>query len=361
MESALIEPEKITDKQELISRLRMVISNHYLHFVLKKGAFYLVVIFAALTLAFLIPRMMPGDPVSRMIRPSPINPLQAEEFEAIKRIILSYFGLAKPLHEQYIDFWVHLLNFDLGYSFSYWPKPVIEILMPRLMFTMVLVVPVLFISFFVGNWIGSLAAFRKGKGRLSDLLYQISILSQSAPFYWIALILYVILVADLGIFPVYGWLPPEMIPGFRLEVFIQALRYYTLPFLVLLITFSGGWATGMRAMILYEMDAEYMLYAKHLGFIERTLRMYAQRNAILPQLTGLNLRFGDLIGATVVIEAIFGWPGLGNLALQAVLMQDFPLLIGTTIVTLVVVVFGNFLVDITYGFIDPRIRTGHSG
>lgn len=344
------------------NKTKKFFSHPYTRFVSKKGVFYLIVIFIALSLTFAIPRFMPGNPVLRYIRPPPtgLPPDAQDQWIEMQEHMLVAFGLNKTLFEQYIDFWVGIFNFDFGESYSARGRAVLDLILPRLFFTLALIIPVLFISFFVGNYIGGRAAFLKGKS--STLVYYLIVVVQSAPFYWLALLFYVIFVVDLQVFPVYGWGSPEHIPGVNLFADITNFtRYFILPFSVLLIGQTGGWATGMRAMTLYEMDSEYLLYAQQLGFKRGLLRSYAQRNAILPQLTGLNLRLNGLVGETIVIEAIFGWPGMGSLALGAVNSQDYPLIMGTFMVTLIIVVIGNFLVDITYGFIDPRIRTGHGG
>ena len=127
----------------------------------------------------------------------------------------------------------------------------------------------------------------------------------------------------------------------------------------LLIVYFGGWAAGMRSMMIHEMDSGYIRYSRQLGFKEETLMSYARRNAMLPQLTGLNLYFAALVGETIALEVIFGWPGIGKLMYEGAMNVDYPLILGSLLVIIIVVLLGNFLIDIIYGFIDPRIRTGH--
>jgi len=354
------------EKQEegvfILDRLKGLATHSYSRFVLKKAVFYLIVIFIALTFVFAIPRFMPGDPATRLLRPPPTgsDPARLAQFKEIKQAMNAYYGLDKPLHEQYIDFWIHILQFDLGSSYTYYPRTVVEIALPRLIYSLVLVIPVLFISFFLGNWIGGRAAFLKG--RFNDLVYLFSIITANAPFYWLGIIIFVYFVTGDNIFLSHpGGISPDISRELSLEFFIDTIRHYFPAFLTLIIVMTGGWATGMRAMTLYEKESEYLLYAKQMGFRTRTMRRYAQRNAILPQFTGLNLRLNELIGMTIIIENIFLWPGIGVLAGQAIGSQDYPLVIGTFLVTLVIVIVGNFFVDITYGFLDPRIKTGHGG
>ncbi|MHA2243840.1 MAG: ABC transporter permease [Candidatus Hodarchaeales archaeon] len=356
------EAEKKEEDIDILNRLKGIISHSYSRFVLKKAIFYLIVIFIALTFVFAIPRFMPGDPATRLLRPPPAgqDPQRLALFTEIKQNMMAYWGLDKPLLDQFIDFWGNMLQFDLGTSYTYYPRTVVEVVLPRLIYTLVLVVPVLFISFFLGNWIGGRAAFLKG--RANDIAYLFSIIFANTPFYWLGIIIFVYFVTGDNIFLSHpGGMSTNITRELSLEFFIDTLRHYAPPFLTLIIVMTGGWATGMRAMTLYEKESEYLLYAKQMGFRTRTIRKYAQRNAILPQFTGLNLRLNELIGMTIIVENIFLWPGVGWVAGLAVSNQDYPLVIGTFLVTLIVVIFGNFLVDITYGFLDPRIKTGHGG
>ncbi|MFX0061741.1 MAG: ABC transporter permease [Candidatus Hermodarchaeota archaeon] len=337
-----------------VQKIKNTLSHPYARFLQRKGAFYLIILFISITLIFLIPRLMPGDPATR-ITPPLRPPETPEDYAARIAQFQEYYGLDKPLHEQYINFWINLFQLNLGPTFSYPNDSTIEILIPALLFTFSLVVPVVLISFFLGNWIGARSAYLKGKA--DKIVYYFSLLAQSAPFYWLALIFFWIFVFQLKIFN-YGFAPAGLPATLSIEYFLVVARYYVLPFSILLIGFTGGWATGMRSMTLYEMESEYLIYSEQLGFRKTSLRKYAQRNAILPQFTGLNIRLSEAIGATLVLEWVFGWPGIGDLLLTSALAQDFPLLMGTSLIVIIVIIGGNFLVDAVYGYIDPRIKTG---
>jgi peptide/nickel transport system permease protein len=337
--------------------MKRLYTHPFIRFVGKKAVFYLIVAFIALTFIFLIPRLMPGNPVDQMIPPGTTDlgrlRLRAE--------LEKYFGLDKPLHEQYIDFWANLLRGNLGYAImrGYNFIPVMTVVMEKLPYTLALVIPVLLISFFVGNWIGARAAYMKGKR--SEAVYFTSVFTSQMPFYWFAMVMLFLLAVNVRIFPTGGTFSPRFIPGPNIESFLDALRHYALPFLTLVIITTGGWASGMRSMTLYELDSGYIIYAKQLGFRNKKLASYAQRNAILPQFTGLNINLNNLIGMTMIIEMVFRWDGLGLLTLDAVQARDYSMMLGTFLVTMVVVILGNFLVDIAYAFLDPRIRTGRGG
>jgi peptide/nickel transport system permease protein len=334
-------------------RVSRILTHPFTKFITKKAVFYLIVAFIALTFIFLIPRLMPGSPVDRLIPPGTTDLGRLR----LKAELERYFGLDKPLFEQYIDFWANLLRGNLGININF--RSVATVVMEKLPFTLVLVVPVLLIGFFVGNWIGARAAYTKGKK--SEAFYFTSVFASQMPFYWFAMVLLFLLAVNIRLFPTSGTFSPRVIPGFNFPSLADAARHYMLPFLTLLIITTGGWASGMRSMTLYELDSGYILYGRQLGFRDKKLSSYARRNAILPQFTGLNINLNNLIGMTMIIEIVFRWDGIGLLAYQAVLSQDYALILGTFLITMVVVILGNFIVDIAYAFLDPRIRTGREG
>jgi len=354
------EPENERQKSQA-SRIILTMKNPFSHpfakFILRKGAFYLIVIFIALNFIFLIPRLMPGNPIDQMIPPGTTDVGRLR----LKAELERYFGLDKPWSEQYVNFWLNLLKGNLGYAVmrGYSFQPVADAVMSKLPYTLALVIPVLFIGFFLGNWIGARAAYAKGK--LSDAVYYTSVITSQMPFYWFAMVLLFLLAVNARILPTGGTFSPRFIPAYDIASFIDALRHYALPFLTLLIITTGGWATGMRSMTLYELDSGYILYSRQLGFRNKKLVSYAERNAILPQFTGLNINLNNLIGMTMIIEMVFAWDGIGLLALDAIRSRDYFMMLGTFLVTMVVVIVGNFLVDVAYAFLDPRIRTGRGG
>jgi peptide/nickel transport system permease protein len=341
--------------------LKGIFTHPFTKFVAKKAVFYAVVIFLALTLAFLIPRYMPGSPIQSWLAgmgKGKTTGSTGMNYQEAKRIIEAQFGFDKPLFEQYLNFWRQLLRGDLGLSFRF-HQPVSEKILAALPYTLALAIPVLVISFFFGNWIGAKAAYMGGKA--SELIYFTSVFSNRLPSFWLGMILVYVFVVQLGVLPWGG--PggvPLITPGVPLNIdsLVRFSRHYTLPFISLFIVYLGGWSTGMRSMVIHEMDAGYVRYSDQLGFRKSKCMAYAKRNAMLPQFTGLNLYLNAIIGETVVIENVFGWPGVGRLLYDAASSRDYPLIIGVFLVMLVVVVLGNFIIDILYGLVDPRIRIG---
>jgi peptide/nickel transport system permease protein len=351
--------------------MKSFFANPFLKFVAKKAVFYVIVTFVAMTFIFFVPRLMPSNPVDVMIARASTSYTLGMNMTAVRDEYLNYFGFNKPLFDQYITWWGQVLHGNLGVSFHYFPVPVASIIMGRLPFTLALVIPVLVISFLLGNWIGARAAFVGGKR--SEITYFLSVFCNRLPTFWFGMVLVLVLAVQLStalfgrsavLFPTYGAYSFGLIPSLTsnisldLTIFGDMLHHYILPFLSLFIVYLGGWATGMRSMVIHEMDSGYVRYSEQLGFRKKKSMSYAQRNAMLPQFTGLNLLFNALIGETVIVEVVFGWPGIGNLWYQAVFSVDYPLIFGCFLVTMVVVILGNFLIDILYGFIDPRIRSG---
>jgi len=347
---------------------RGLFSHPFVRFLGSRGAFYLIAILAGFTMTFFIPRAMPGNPVDMMLQPQSsqmpglgrgASPSEgrAADFARIRADLEGFFGFDRPLHQQYFAFWHGLFRGDLGPSYTFGMRPVSRLVSRGLMFSLSLVLPVLLISFFVGNWIGATAAFSQKWG--SSSVYYASLVFSQMPFYWFAMFLSFLLALNAGWFPSYGWHSPELTPGWSLGFILNAAWHYTLPFLALLVGSIGIWTVGMWSMTLYEMRSDYILYSQQLGFRKRKLRSYAKRNAMLPQYTGVNLVLSGLIGQTMITEIVFGWPGLGTLGFRAVMNRDFPLLMGTFLVTVVIVLLGNFFMDILYGIVDPRIRTGY--
>ncbi len=330
--------------------------NRYLRFVIRKFFFYIIILFVALSITWLIPRLIPGDPLNFLFRNTGTG--NVEWLNRRKAELREFYGLDLPLHEQYINFWINILQFDLGYSFEEVKITVIDRITPGFYMTIILVIPVLILGFFLGNYVGGKAA--TSEGPLSKLIYYIGVSLQSTPYYWTALsimIFFFILDDSSGLhFYPAKW---EILSiDYLLKKPLVFLNHYIIPFIVMLLFTAGGWSTGMRAMMLYEMDSPYLMYSKQLGFKKGLIESYARRNAILPQVTGLNLRLNELIGATLIVEYVLRYPGLGRILIESAQARNYPLIIGSFAVIILITVIGNFVIDILYGFIDPRIRSG---
>jgi peptide/nickel transport system permease protein len=338
-----------------LSKLKDLLLNSYTKFVARKAAFYLVVVFFSVSLVFIVIESMPGDPVAVMIASG--NPPPGADIDALADIMREYFGLDKPIQERYIIFLGNFFGGNMGQSYHFYPVFVSTIIQYYLPYTLSLAIPVLVVSFLVGNWIGARAAYLKG--RLNETSYFALVFCNQLPPFWLGLVIIFVYVLLFRNIPPIGAASQGVIPSLSISYFMDLVAHWILPFLTLLVVYVGAWATGMRSMVTHEMDSGYVRYGEQLGFKKRKLMSYTQRNAILPQLTGLNMVFNGIIGQTLVIEIVFGWPGIGLLLYNAVFNYDYPLIFGCFIVIIIIIVIGNFVIDILYGFIDPRIRTGH--
>jgi len=355
------------------AKIRERLKSPFACFVYKKFGFLVISIFVALTLIFTIPRLMPISPVdvmiSRILGPqgTPIGAQRgysgggaAMSLEDIKKLYERLFGLNEPISKQYLLFWRRVLTVDFGLSFWAFPRSVREMVSYALPWTLVLVLPSVPIAFVVGNLIGSRAAFYRGK--IDNLLFIIAQYMWNSPYFWFGLILVTVFAVELGWFPIAGaysrkWLMPVL----SFDWLLDALWHWALPFLSLVFVGIGGWAVSMRSLAIYEMESNYIEYAEQLGFGKKKLRSYVMKNSILPNFTWIPVVISNLISQTLLVEVIFGYPGLGTLAYNAVFAQDYPLIEAILVLCTLIVLVGNFISDIMYGLFDPRIGSSYVG
>jgi len=325
-------------------------------YVGRKLIVYAFTFVLAVTINWLIPRFMPGDPVQSMISRAGLQTPEAAA--AMREYYTSIFGFDVPVWRQYLNFWGALLSGDLGVSIWLFPQPVTDIILRAVPYTLALLIPAILLSWIAGNKFGALAARRRW---LDNTLLPVSYILTSTPYMWLAILLAWSLGIIAGIFPVAGGYSFSLAPTWSWEFIGSLALHWFLPFVSLFLVFFGGWAIGMRNLIIYELEADYSHYLEALGAPRRLVRGYAFRNAMLPQLTGLALQLGVIVGGTVVTEIVFSYPGLGYLVLKAIENQDFFLLQGTFLFIVVGVLLANFVIDIVYVLVDPRTRAGMEG
>jgi peptide/nickel transport system permease protein len=326
----------------------------YRKYFAKKIIWFFITLVAAVILNFLLPRLMPGDPVAAItarVAQSINDPV------ALRQMYENYqeqFGLNKPMIEQFFIYVGNLFRGDLGLSFSRYPRPVADIIGSALPWTIGLQFPAIITGWLLGNILGALAAYiRKGfdKGLLPVMLFLSGI-----PAFGMAIILLTVFAINLGVFPVQGGFAHGMIPHFSWTFFASIFRHYHLPFWSIVLIAIGGQAIGMRSMSIYELNADYVKYSRYMGIKDRKIVGYVFRNAMLPQVTGLALSIGTMIGGALVAEIIFSYPGLGTTLLQAVREGDYPLISASTLIITIMVLITVFVLDIIYGLIDPRVK-----
>lgn len=321
----------------------------------RKLLIYVLTFFVAVTINWMIPRFMPGDPIRTMLTGAVLTP---EAYQALYNHYESLFGLDLPLWQQYLNFWATLLQGDLGTSLWLSPKSVTSAILEAVPYTLALLLPAILLSWFAGNRFGAFAARRKW---LDNTVLPVGYALTATPYMWLAILLAWALGIVAGWFPISGAYGFGLQPAFSTTFFLSLLEHWFLPFASLFLVAFGGWAIGMRNLIIYELEADYSHYLQALGAPSKLVRRYAFRNAMLPQITGLALQLGVIIGGAVATEIVFSYPGLGYLVLQAIQNQDFFLLQGVFLFIVFGVLLANFLVDVAYVLVDPRTRTGLGG
>lgn len=320
----------------------------------KKLAWYLLTLFVALVLNFLLPRLIPGNPVSIIVSEMMEG---VSDTNANKRIYDSFyaeFGLDKPLISQFFEYVSGVFHGDLGTSFMFYPQKVTSLLKIALPWTIGLQLPAIIIGWLLGNLLGAVAAY---KGGIFDkLMYPFSLLMNSIPAFSFALLILYMFGVWLHLFPTSGGYDMMLLPGWNWDFISSVLSHYMMPFLSLTLVMIGGQAIGMRSMVLYELNSDYVLYAKLLGIRDKKVVRYVFRNAMLPQITGLAMSIGTMTGGALIAEIIFSYPGIGQTMFKAIRNTDYTLISGCTLVITVMVLLMNFIIEILYGFIDPRIK-----
>ncbi|MFI6481980.1 ABC transporter permease [Nonomuraea sp. NPDC050663] len=319
----------------------------------RKLLLYGLTFFVAVTINWMIPRFMPGDPVSTMLARRTVNDPAA--YEQMRAYYSDLFGLDKPIWEQYLNFWGSLLQGDFGISVWAFPTPVGSVILSALPYTLALVIPAVLLSWVVGNWFGAFAARRK---LLDSAVLPVGYLLTAMPYMWLAALLAWVLGVVTGWFPFAGGYSFSRTPELTWPFIQDLIMHWVLPFLSLFLVALGGWAIGMRNMIIYELDSDYSNYLGALGAPNRLIRRYAFRNAMLPQITGLALQLGVIVAGAVVTEIVFAYPGLGLTILRAIQNLDFFLLQGVFLFIVVGVLIANFVIDVVYLLVDPRTRIG---
>ncbi|MFW6287510.1 MAG: ABC transporter permease [bacterium] len=324
-------------------------------YLVKKIIIYLLTFFVAVTINFWLPRLMPGDPISQLL--SRFSGMEGGR-EIIEQQLRLLFDLDSPLLVQYLDFWKATLRGDLGVSIFQFPRPVIDIIKSSIVYTIILLVPTIILSWIIGNKFGAFSGInKKADNALMPFFYFLT----SSPYFWMAGVVSFVFGVIFDWFPISGAYSSTLRPALTMRFLLNYLSHYILPFLTMFLVQLGGWAIGMRNMILYERSSNYSKYMEALGASDKLIRSYGFRNGVLPQVTGLALSLGGIIGGAIFVEVVFNYPGLGRLMLTSITNQDYFLLQGIVLAIVTMTLVANFLIDIIYMFIDPRVRLSFSG
>lgn len=330
----------------------------YTKYFLNKSLWFLITLLVAFFLNFTLPRLMPGDPVAAIVARQAQGMSNTTGVQAIYEQYTELFGTNKPIIEQFFIYMRNVFRGDFGFSFSQYPRTVADVIKASIYWTMGLQFPAIIVGWLIGNSLGAMAAYLKGG--FDKVLMPLSIFISNLPAFGMAIILLVPFGVTLKWFPTSGGYGFDMIPNFSWDFIWSIFIHYQLPFWSIVLITIGGQAIGMRSMSIYELNADYVKYSRFLGIKDRKIIGYVFRNAMLPQVTGLALSIGTMAFGALVAEIIFSYPGLGSTILTAVLGGDYPLISATTLIITVMLLSANFLIELVYGFLDPRIKVAQA-
>jgi peptide/nickel transport system permease protein len=325
------------------------------YFAYRFGMF-LFVIWAAATLNFWLPRLVPGDPIATMFQRLETDGQSVSNLDSVISAYRARFGLDAPLGEQYARYLVSTLSFDFGYSITAFPTTVNEIIANSLPWTIMLLATTTVLAFVIGILLGALFVWQRGISALRALTWFLIIIAP-LPYYLVAIVFLFIFGIALRWFPVTSSPLLARIDGFNLESIGEVLRYSFLPALSILIASTGAWAINMRAMMTTVRGEDFITLARAKGLPEgQVMRGYAMRNAMLPLVTQFGISLARIVSGATLVEVIFLYPGLGSKLLDAVRNLDFTVIQGITFILVVSVATGVMIIDLIYPRLDPRIR-----
>mgnify|MGYP001054293045 CR=1 FL=1 len=303
--------------------------------------------FAVVTFNFFLFRVLPGDPIRLLARDYWLSP--ETEIE-----LLRLYGLDKPLYEQYFIYLMNIFRGDWGLSFVY-RRNVLDLVAEMMFNTVILVGPALILAVAVGIGLGILSASKGGKIDAVGLTF--SALSWAAPTFWVGMILLTVFSVLLRLFPLSGMITAGIKYSSFLEYAGDLGRHMVLPLATLTLVLLGEYAIVMRESVLDVLGEDFVLIAKAKGASRSQIfRDYVVPNSILPIISIIAIRLGLVIAGTIQVETVFGWPGMGRLIFESLLMRDYPVLQGVFLLVCFVIVFSNLIADLLYAYVDPRVK-----
>ncbi len=322
----------------------------------RRLVFYVFAIWVALTINFLLPRLMPGDPIAGLL--AHLNPSQ---LAANPGLIQTYEALLGGGHHSiwhdYVTYLGRIAHFDFGLSTSNYPTPVSEVIGRTLPYSIFLVGVAFLLSFIVGTAVGMVAAWRRG-GVVDSVVVPAFMAVGAFPAFFTALLGLYFLGLKAHWFPIQHAYDSGLTPGLNWTFLSSALRHSELPILVVVAAYAGGWVLNMRTVMINTIGEDYVTMAHAKGLRDRrVMTRYAGRNAILPPLNGFAALFASAVGGLVFVEYIFSYPGAGYTLQQAVLGNDYPLAQALLVVLSVCVIVANLIMDLLNFVLDPRLRT----
>lgn len=323
-------------------------------YILKRTLYTFVLLFGVISVNFIIFMMMPQDPAELLVSSQKIG--RAETIQSLRE----QWGFDQPLHVRYVKYIENMITGKFGYSYRT-QRPVLSEAVGRLQNTLLLVIPPEIVSIIVGVVLGAIAAQKRGKW-FDNLSVTSSLAIYSLPVFWIAMMLIVIFSLGLRWFPSSRTYPDYWLlypPTSIFENLGTRVFHLILPWVTLFLISCGAWVLLARATVLEAITEDYVVTAKAKGLKERTILFkHTLKNALLPIVTDIAITFGFTLSGAIVTEQVFIYPGLGWWIWAAIENTDYPVLQAIFFLIAVCVIIANFIADLTYGIIDPRIKYG---
>lgn len=319
----------------------------------RAAAQYGLVLAVAIALNFALPRLAPGDAIDYILPPEQAGTITAEQREDL----LAQFGLHDSVPVQFGRYLSGLVQGDLGVSVRY-GDPVLELLWQRIGWTALLVGGAIVLSTLIGTLLGFASAWRRGRAADTRLLVGV-LFVDSMPAFFTGMLFILLFSLELGLFPVFGATPTVDADGLALVG--EVAKRLALPLLTLTLAMIAPVYLVARAALVSELEEDYVLMARAKGLGRRQVRRHAERNALLPVATTAMISLGTLVGGAAVVETVFSYPGLGRLIYESVLARDYPMIQGAFLLLAIGVLVANFIADLLYPLLDPRVRRPRAG
>lgn len=325
-------------------------------YVVRRIGLFIIVLWGAATLNFIIPRLAPGDPVrERLYEMASQGGYLQQGIEEMVKAYDKEFGLDQPLYVQYFRYLWDVAHFNFGYSLAQYPTKVLPLILAALPWTIGLLLVSTVLAFLVGTILGALMAWPRAPVFLQYLVGPLLTLS-AIPYYLLGLILIYVLAISQKVFPLSGGYTVGTIPTLNLAFVLDILQHSALPALSIILAAIGFWAIGMRGMMVTTEGEDYMTMAEAKGLSGTWIfYRYALRNAILPQVTALAIALGYVVSGSVLVEVVFGYPGIGSLLYKAISGSDYFVIYGIVFIVILAISLATLIIDLVYPLLDPRI------
>ena len=316
----------------------------------------MLIVWAAATINFAVPRLASVDPIrQQMLQAASGGGANAQPIEEVIKSYNKRFGLDQPLWKQYLRYLWDMARFDFGFSITRFPRRVSAMMLDALPWTLVLVTVSTLIAFAIGSLVGALLAWPRAPRFIHALAPPLLTLS-AIPFYLLGLTLIYVFAFTWRVFPLGGGYDIGHTPSWSLSFVREAVHHSILPALSIVLASIGFWALGMRAMMVTVQGEDYVTLAEAKGLKPRRIFLrYAVRNALLPQTTALALALGQVVSGAVLVEVVFGYPGVGSLLFQSIRNFDYTVIYGLSYMLIVAIGVATLILDLVLPLIDPRI------